>query len=111
MEYVQETGDLIRYTQIVPHDRMAAMTSKTIALLKAKGYVLEKVDNKYLNPKGRYKAIHLDIVNAQGVHFEMQIHSQQTLAAILMNLSNKNEVSRGPEFASGWNCTVNTGLP
>ena len=81
VEYVQETGDLIRYTQIVPHDRMAAMTSKTIALLKAKGYVLEKVDNKYLNPKGRYKAIHLDIANAQGVHFEMQIHSQQTLAA------------------------------
>ena len=34
-----------------------------------------------------------------------------TSAAILMNLSNKNEVSRGPEFASGWNCTVNTGLP
>ena len=81
VEYVQETGDLIRYTQIVPHDRMAAMTSKTIALLKAKGYVLEKVDNKYLNPNGRYKAIHLDIANAQGVHFEMQIHSRQTLAA------------------------------
>ena len=81
VEYVQETGDLIRYTQIVPHDRMAAMTSKPIALLKAKGYVLEKVDNKYLNPNGRYKAIHLDIANAQGVHFEMQIHSRQTLAA------------------------------
>lgn len=80
-EYVQETGDLIRYTQIVPHDCMAAMTGRTIALLESKGYVLEKVDNKYLNPKGRYKAIHLDIANAQGVHFEMQIHSRQTLAA------------------------------
>ncbi|MGM9540878.1 hypothetical protein [Anaerovibrio sp.] len=81
VEYVQETGDLIRYTQIVPHNQMADMTNKTIALLMAKGYVLEKVDNKYLNPNGRYKAIHLDIATAQGVHFEMQIHSPETLAA------------------------------
>lgn len=81
VEYVQETGDLIRYTQIVPHDQMAAMTGKTISLLQTKGYVLEKVDNKYLNTNGRYKAIHLDITSAQGVHFEMQIHSQETLAA------------------------------
>ena len=81
VEYVQETGDLIRYTQIVPHDQMAAMTGKTISLLQTKGYVLEKVDNKYLNINGRYKAIHLDITSAQGVHFEMQIHSQETLAA------------------------------
>ncbi len=81
VEYVQETGDLIRYTQIVPHNRMAAMTNRTIALLQTKGYVLEKVDNKYLNPNGRYKAIHLDIANAQGVHFEMQIHSLETLSA------------------------------
>ena len=81
VEYVQETGDLIRYTQIVPHDQMAAMTSKTISLLQTKGYVLEKVDNKYLNPNGRYKAIHLDIANVQGVRFEIQIHSNKTLAA------------------------------
>lgn len=82
-EYVQETGDLIRYTQIVPHNQMAVMTNRIIALLEAKGYSLERVDNKYLNPNGRYKAIHLDLASNQGkgMHFEIQIHSAETLAA------------------------------
>lgn len=81
VEYMQETGDLIRYTQIVPHNRMAAFTRRTVALLKDRGYTLAGLDNKYLNPKGRYRAIHLDIANNQGLHFEMQIHSAKTLAA------------------------------
>ena len=80
-EYVQETGDLIRYTQIVEHDRMAEAAKKTIQLLADKGYNVERVDNKYLNREGRYKAVHLDIASSQGIRFEMQIHSPETLAA------------------------------
>lgn len=81
VEYIQETGDLIRYTQVVTHDKMAEKTKQTIQLLQEKGYTVEKVDNKYLNPEGRYKAIHLDVLNEQGQRFEMQIHSPETLAA------------------------------
>lgn len=80
-EYVQETNDLIRYTQVVNHNEMATATKKTIRLLEEKGYTVEQVDNKYLNPVNRYKAIHLDIVNPAGVHFEMQIHSPETIQA------------------------------
>lgn len=81
IEYIAETGDLIRYTQVVPHDKMAAKTRQTIQLLEAKGYIVEKIDNKYLNQDGRYKAIHLDVINERGQRFEMQIHSPETLAA------------------------------
>lgn len=80
-EYVEETGDLIRYTQIADHDKMAEVARQTISLLQDKGYTVEKVDNKYLNKEGRYKAIHLDIASVSGIRFEMQIHSPETLAA------------------------------
>lgn len=80
-QYVEETGDLIRYTQIVPHDEMAAKTQETVQRLQQKGYIVKKLDNKYLNKDGRYKAIHLDLANRQGVQFEMQIHSPETLQA------------------------------
>lgn len=81
IEYIEETGDLIRYTQVVPHHSMAEKTRQTIQLLENKGYIVEKVDNKYLNQEGRYKAIHLDVVSEQGQRFELQIHSPETLAA------------------------------
>lgn len=80
-EYVEETGDLIRYTQIVDHDDMAKAVKQTVYLLTAKGYIVEKLDNKYLNKNGRYKAVHLDITNPNGIRFEMQVHSPETLAA------------------------------
>ena len=80
-EYVSETGDLLRYTQVVKHDEMADMVRSTVELLEEKGYTVNEVDNKYLNENGRYKAVHLNATSPSGQQFEIQVHSAETLAA------------------------------
>ena len=80
-EYVSETGDLLRYTQVVNHDEIAAKVRATVKLLEDKGYTVDEIDNKYLNEEGRYKAVHLNATSPSGQHFEMQIHSPESLAA------------------------------
>lgn len=80
-EYVSETGDLLRYTQVVKHDEMAEKVRETVKLLEDKGYTVDEVDNKYLNDEGRYKAVHLNATSPSGQQFEMQVHSPETLAA------------------------------
>ena len=80
-EYVSETGDLLRYTQVVNHDEIAAKVRATVQLLEDKGYTVDEIDNKYLNEEGRYKAVHLNATSPSGQHFEMQIHSPESLAA------------------------------
>lgn len=80
-EYVQESGDLVRYTEVVPHNEMAGYTRNIVSELEAKGYSVDKVDNKYLDKDGRYKAVHLDVTSPRGIGFEVQIHSSETLAA------------------------------
>ena len=80
-EYVSETGDLLRYTQVVKHDEMADMVRSTVELLEEKGYTVNEVDNKYLNEDGRYKAVHLNATSPSGQQFEIQVHSAETLAA------------------------------
>ncbi len=80
-EYVEETGDLIRYTQVAKNSRLAMVARQTVQKLTQLGYTVEKLDNKYLNPEGRYKAIHLDVISPQGISFEVQLHSPETLAA------------------------------
>ena len=80
-EYVQETGDLIRYTQVARNSQLANVARQTVKKLEQRGYTVDKLDNKYLNPDGRYKAIHLDVTSSHGISFEMQLHSPETLAA------------------------------
>lgn len=80
-EYVEETGDLIRYTQVAKNSQLATIARRTVNLLEKRGYTVDKLDNKYLNEAGRYKAIHLDITSPQGISFEMQLHSPETLEA------------------------------
>lgn len=80
-EYVSETGDLLRYTQVVNHDEITAKVRATVKLLEDKGYTVDEIDNKYLNEEGRYKAVHLNVTSPSGQHFEMQIHSPESLAA------------------------------
>ncbi|MBR1697391.1 MAG: hypothetical protein IJ712_04090 [Anaerovibrio sp.] len=80
-EYISETGDLLRYTEVVNHDEMADKVRDTVALLEEKGYTLDEIDNKYLNKDGRYKAVHLNATSPSGQAFEIQVHSQETLAA------------------------------
>ena len=80
-EYVEAAGDLIRYTMIVEHDTMAKATMDVISAMKQAGYSVTEVDNKYLDPDGRYKAIHINAKAPSGQAFELQMHSELTLEA------------------------------
>lgn len=78
-EYVKDMGDLVRYTQMTDHNRIAESTNKTIDALKSKGYSISEVDNKYLDPSSDYKGVHINAISPSGQQFELQIHSSQSM--------------------------------
>lgn len=79
-QIVQRMGDLVRYTEISDHDRLAATTTKTIDRLKEDGFTVVRIENKYLDKKSAYKGIHLDVISPNGQKFELQIHSKESMA-------------------------------
>ena len=40
-----------------------------------------EVDNKWLNSDSAYKGIHLNVMTPNGIRFEVQIHSNESLLA------------------------------
>ena len=53
---------------------------KTVEILKVKRYTVVKICNKYLDDKSDYNGIHLDVVSNTGQKFELQLHSDESLA-------------------------------
>lgn len=78
-EIVQGLGDMVRYTQLCPHDKTAETARKTIDALKKKGYRIDKVDNKWNDSNSDYKGLHIDVVSPTGQKFELQIHSKESI--------------------------------
>lgn len=78
-EVVAGLGDIVRYTQLCDHDKIAENTQKTIDKLKEKGYDVVEVDNKWLNPENSYKGMHIGAVSPGGVTIELQIHSELSM--------------------------------
>ena len=79
-QIVAEMGDLVRYTLMVEHDSLVSATKGTIAKLQERGYTVTKLDNRYLVPNASYMGIHLDVVAPQGQIFELQVHSDASMA-------------------------------
>ncbi|CAI3205328.1 hypothetical protein CNEO2_1750003 [Clostridium neonatale] len=78
-EAIESMGDIVRYTQLCSHDKIAGNTIKTIELLTKKGYDVIEVDNKYLDPNSDYKGVHINAVSPEGQKFELQIHSKESM--------------------------------
>lgn len=78
-EAIESMGDIVRYTQLCPHNKIAENTRKTIELLTKKGYDIVEVDNKYLNKSSDYKGVHINAISPEGQKFELQIHSKESM--------------------------------
>lgn len=72
-------GDIVRYTQLCEHDKIANNTLKTIEILTEKGYDVIEIDNKYLDTVSDYKGVHINAISPEGQKFELQIHSEESM--------------------------------
>ena len=72
--------DVIRYTEICPHDDIISTTKRTIEEMKKQGYELSGVKNYYANPftGTGYMGVHLNFISPYGNEFELQVHSKES---------------------------------
>ena len=72
--------DVIRYTEICPHDDIISTTKRTIEEMKKQGYELSGIKNYYANPFAGtgYMGMHLNFVSPYGNEFELQVHSKES---------------------------------
>ena len=75
--------DLIRYTEICPHNDIVRTTRETIEKMTESGYVLSGTKNFYEHPFSStgYKGIHLNFISPYGQEIELQVHSQESFDA------------------------------
>nr|WP_279323525.1 DUF1073 domain-containing protein [Clostridium botulinum] len=78
-EAIESMGDIVRYTQLCEHDKIADNTLKTIEILTEKGYDVIEIDNKYLDTISDYKGVHINAISPEGQKFELQIHSEESM--------------------------------
>jgi hypothetical protein len=78
-EIVKSLTDMVRYTQLCKHDDIAKVGKSTIESLKSKGYEIEEISNKWMDPKSYYKGLHILATNPEGQTFELQIHSKESM--------------------------------
>jgi phage-related protein (TIGR01555 family) len=76
---IDSMNDIVRYTQLCEHNKIAENTLKTVELLSEKGYDVTDIDNKYLDPNSDYKGVHINAFSPDGQSFELQIHSKQSM--------------------------------
>lgn len=75
--------DLIRYTEVCPHDDIITTTNKTITAMKEHNYLLSGIKNYYKKPfkSTGYMGIHLNFISPYGQEIELQIHSKESFHA------------------------------
>lgn len=79
-EYVAKMTDLVRYTEVVKDsDDLVKATNDAIDEFQAKGLEVIEVDNKWVDGDGSYNGIHLLVEDKNGVVFEYQVHSEESL--------------------------------
>lgn len=98
-EYVSQLGDLVRYTQLCDHNKMADVAKGTLSSLKAKGYDVVEVDNKWQDEKSTYKGFHIIAKDKNGQRFELQIHSKESMDVKELNHV-QYEVARQPKASA-----------
>lgn len=79
LEILNNFGDLIRYSYLSDSNNLVAHTNQVVKLLEEKGYKIAEIDNKYLNDKDGYKAIHLSFISPQGILGEIQMQTKEQL--------------------------------
>ena len=80
---LQDTKDLVRYTEIVGHDDIPDKTLDLIKKMEEKGYIHCSTKNYYTNPfpGTGYMGMHTNFISPYGQIIEIQIHSEESFAA------------------------------
>lgn len=94
-DYMRSFGDITRFTVQSDHKNMAKTVNSVVNQMKASGYDVVDIENKFFPPKPdkktgevephTYKAIHITGKSPSGQEFEVQVHSKDTIA-----VKNKN---------------------
>ncbi len=79
-QYVRGFGDVVRFTVMSDHDKIADSVEKMEKAMAQKGYRQTERENKWTDGDGAYKAIHLQFESPDGERFEVQVHSSVALA-------------------------------
>lgn len=75
-------NDLVRYTQVSEHDKIAENAEKTMKALEDRGYEIVLCKNRYASEKPLdYYDIKIIAKNPDGQQFELQFHSKESLDA------------------------------
>lgn len=92
---MDKLNDLVRYTQLSPHEKITESTEKTISLLKEKGYVIYSLDNKFVHPHHLtgYRGIHILAFSPCGQKIELQIHSPLSHDAKVLGHEHYKQIS------------------
>ncbi len=87
--------DVLRYTMIFPHDRMAEGAAAAMDAIAADGYNIASVENKWLNPTpGEYRGIHAILESETGYRFELQLHTPESYAVKEAGTHDLYEIAR-----------------
>lgn len=79
-EVFSQIKDLIRYTEICPHDDIMKVAEATIKKLEEDGFTLSGYKNYFLKPYPQtgYKGLHLNFISPYGQEIELQVHSKES---------------------------------
>lgn len=77
-EALASMGDIVRYTQLIEHDKIADSCTQTLHKLQEKGYNVSGIENTWLSERA-YKGINVDVISPEGQKFELQFHSKESM--------------------------------
>ena len=95
-EYVKGFGDITRFTVKSDHDSIVNTANTVVKELGEKGYKVVELENKYIGENQTYKGVHISAYSKSGQKFEVQIHSDESMA--VKNKGHKEyEIARNVE--------------
>jgi hypothetical protein len=91
----KEPTDVLRYTMAFSHDHIADGAAAAMASLRADGYRIVSVENKWLDPTpGEYRGINATVESRTGYKFELQFHTPESFAVKEAGTHDLYEITR-----------------
>ena len=78
-EAMENMFDLVRYTQSGTTDNLVEKAERTLTNLKAKGYIIHKIKNFFLDDDNPYSGVNVQMVSPAGVKLEIQFNTPKNV--------------------------------
>lgn len=105
-QIARSLGDSVRFTMMSKHDDLVSNVKTLMSQLEDKGYEIVELDNKYFPPKPpklhTYKGVHLGVKSPDGIVFEVQVHSKESMDVKNINhkIYEKTEAKDGKVYTN-----------